>query len=320
MKFTRLRPILLVLLVLLLIAVPLRSEGYVLRLLTTMFTFAVMAEAWNLIGGFTGYADFGNVVFFGLGGYTTGILMTRVNGFPFWVAFIVGGLLCAAFAVLIGMLLLRLRGHYFAIATLGISQAVREVIGNWPNVTGGGTGISLPIPDFENNVFYYIMLALLIAVVALTWWIARGRLGFGLVAIRENELGAEVLGVPTLRYKVSAYALAGFFIGLVGGAHAYWFTFIDPGTIFDVGITVEVIIMAVLGGAGSVAGPLVGAVVLTLLGEVLNAYVPSIHLSVLGVIIVIVVMFIPNGLIEYFGIRRGLSVRSFRARLAQARL
>jgi branched-chain amino acid transport system permease protein len=318
-KLLRGRQAALAVLVLALIAVPFGSSGYILRLLTLLFTFAIMAEAWNLIGGFTGYTDFGSVVFFGLGGYTTGLLMTKLK-LPFPVAWAGGAILCVVFGILIGLLLLRLRGHYFGIATLGVSFAVREVIANWPSVTGGGTGISLPIYDFPNSVFYFIMLGLLILIIALTRWISLNRLGFGLRAIREDEQGAEVLGVNALRYKVTAYALSGLFIGTVGGAYAYWITFIDPGTIFDVGITVEVIIMAVLGGAGSVAGPLVGAFILTIISEVLNAYVPSIHLTVLGVIIVLVVLLIPNGVIEYLGFKRKLSLRSIGATLAQTRV
>jgi branched-chain amino acid transport system permease protein len=313
------RQLALVVLLVALLAVPFGTSGYILRLLTLLFTFAVMAEAWNLIGGFAGYVDFGSVVFFGLGGYTTGLLTTKLK-LPFVAGWLAGAALCTIFAILMGLLLLRLRGHYFAIATLGVSFAVREVIANWPSVTGGGTGISLPIYQFPNSIFYYIMLALLIAIVALTWWISRNRLGFGLRAIRENEEAAEVLGVNTLRYKVTAYALSGFFIGMVGGAYAYWITFIDPTTIFDVGITVEIIIMAVLGGAGSVAGPLAGAFILTVISEVLNAYVPSVHLTVLGVIIVLVVLLIPNGVIEYLGFKRKLSFRSIGATLAQTRV
>ena len=305
--------------VLVLLAVPFAHNSYFLHLLTLMFAFAVMAEAWNLMGGFTGYPDFGLVVFFGLGAYTTGLLMTKQKA-PFPVAFLAGGLLCCAFAILVGLLLLRLRGHYFAIATLGISQAVREIVANWPSVTGGGTGVSLPIPDFENNVFYYIMFGLLVIIVAFTWSISRQRLGFGLLAIREDELAAQVLGVNTLRYKVTAYATSGFFIGLVGGAYAYWVTFIDPDTIFNVGFSVEVIIMAVLGGAGSIAGPLIGAFVLTGVSEVLNAYVPSLHVTVLGAIIVLVVLLIPNGVIEYLGFKRKFTLRSIRSTLAATRI
>jgi branched-chain amino acid transport system permease protein len=129
-----------------------------------------------------------------------------------------------------------------------------------------------------------------------------------------------VLGVNTLRYKVTAYATSGFFIGLVGGAYAYWVTFIDPDTIFNVGFTVEVIIMAVLGGAGSIAGPLVGAFVLTGISEVLNAYVPGLHVTVLGAIIVLVVLLIPNGVIEYLGFKRKFTLRSIRSTLAATRI
>jgi branched-chain amino acid transport system permease protein len=306
-------------LIILLLLVPIPANGYVVRLLTTFFAFAVMASAWNLIGGFAGYADFGNVVFYGIGGYATALLMSKAH-VPFAPAFIAGGLLCALFATLVGLPVLRLRGHYFAIATLGISQAVREVIANWPSLTGGGTGVSLPIADFDNAVFYYIMFALLVIVVAAAWWVSRNRFGYGLVAIRENEQAAQVMGVNALRYKVAAYALAGLFIGMVGGVHAYWFTFIDPGTIFDVGISVQVIIMAVLGGAGTIRGPIAGALILTVIGEILNAYLPNVHLTALGIIIIAVVLLIPRGLDELLPSRGKLPFGSIRARLAQTRV
>jgi branched-chain amino acid transport system permease protein len=201
-----------------------------------------------------------------------------------------------------------------------VSFALREVIANWPSVTGGGTGISLPIYQFPNSVFYYIMLGLLLGILALTRAMSRGRLGFGLIAIRENEQAAEVLGINALRYKVTAYTISGLFIGLTGGAYAYWITFIDPGTVFDVGYTVEIITMVVLGGAGSVAGPLIGAFILTIVSEVLNAYVPSLHLAVLGAIIVLVVLLIPNGVVEYLGFKRRLSFRGIGATLAESRV
>ncbi|HLY64594.1 MAG TPA: branched-chain amino acid ABC transporter permease [Chloroflexota bacterium] len=319
MKAPGISRIVLGLVILALIALPLRSSGYIVHLLTLLFTFAIMAQAWNFIGGFTGYTDFGAVVFFGLGGYATGLLMLKTK-LPFGLAWVAGALICLVFATLMGLLLLRLRGHYFGIATLGTSFGVREVIANWPSLTGGGTGISLPIYHFPNSVFYYIMLALLALIIAFTWRMSRERLGFGLRAIREDEQGAQVLGVNVLQYKVTAYALSGLFIGLVGGAYAYWITFIDPGTVFDVGITVEIIIMAVLGGAGSVAGPLVGAAILTFISEILNAYVPNAHLTVLGAIIVLVVLFIPHGVIEYLGLKRRLSFRAIGATLAETRV
>ncbi len=302
-----------------LLGVPYVSSGYILRLLTTLFTFAVMAEAWNLIGGFTGYADFGVVVFFGLGGYTTALLMVKLHA-PFGLAFLAGGVLCGLFAVLIGLPVLRLRGHYFGIATLGVSQAIREVVSNWTGLTGGGSGVSLPIPDFSNNVFYYMMLGLLLTVLLITWGISRNRFGFGLMAIRENEQAAQVMGVDSLRHKVTAYALSGTLVGLVGGIHAYWISFIDPSTVFDVGITVQTIITVVLGGSGTVFGPMIGAFLLTIISEVLNGYVPSRHVTVLGAIIVVVVLFIPHGTFEYFTRKRRLSWSAVRATLAETRV
>src|SRR5512132_557010 len=227
-------------------AAPGLLSPFLVQFIINLFMLAILAESWNIIGGFTGYASFGNVAFFGIGAYTTGILLTKV-GWPLAAALPAAGLVAMLFAALIGLPILRLRGHYFAIATLGVAETMREVVYN-VEVTGAGTGLVMPIARTP-ALFFYLMLAILVAVTLVNAWLARSRFGYGLVAVREDEDAAAAMGIDTARYKTIAFALSGAFAGLAGGVFAYWITFIDPDAVFRVLMTIQMIIMAVFGGA-----------------------------------------------------------------------
>ncbi|HUZ00713.1 MAG TPA: branched-chain amino acid ABC transporter permease [Thermomicrobiaceae bacterium] len=282
-----------VLVLILLVAVPLNGDDYWVRVLTGIFAVAVMAEGWNIIGGFTGYAAFGQVGWFGLGAYTVGVAMSRW-GWPFWPSLIAAGLLPAVVAALIGVPILRLRGHYFAIATLAFGIALGELANNLRYV-GASSGISLPIgPPFA--FFYYVMLAVLVLAVVATWLIARSRLGYALVAIRENEQAAAVLGVNTALYKTAAFAISALLTGLAGGVQAYWSTSIYAPTVFDITRNVDLIVMALLGGAGTVLGPVVGAFLLDGLNEQLTGAFLQWHAVIFGAVVLLIVLFLPGGL------------------------
>jgi branched-chain amino acid transport system permease protein len=245
--------------VLVLALAPAGLSPFLVQFLINLFMLAALAESWNIIGGFTGYASFGNVAFFGIGAYTTGVLLTAAE-WPFALALPAGGLLAMAFAGLIGMPILRLNGHYFAIATLGVAETMREIVYNL-KITGGGTGLTMPITR-SALPFFYLMLGILTAVTLVNWWISASRFGYGLIAIREDEDAAAAMGINTALYKTAAFALSGLFAGLTGGVFAYWITFIDPEGVFRVIVTIQMIIMAVFGGMGTVVGPLLGALVL----------------------------------------------------------
>ncbi len=302
--------------VVLLAAAPGIVSAFMVQFLINLFMMAILAESWNIIGGFTGYASFGNVAFFGIGAYTTGVLLTRVE-IPFAVALPAAGIVAMLFAAAVGLPILRLKGHYFAIATLGVAETMREVVYNL-EFTGKGTGLVMPIVR-NPLIFFYLMLGILGAVTLVNWWLSASRFGYGLTAIREDEDAAAVMGINTPLYKTVAFALSGFFTGLAGGVYAYWITFIDPEAVFKVIITVQLIIMAVFGGTGTVLGPLLGSLVLSAVSELLATQLVTLADLFNGFIIVLVVLFMPKGLMDLVR-QRGFSLRYFAKNLREYRI
>lgn len=297
-------------------AAPAFASPFLVQFLIHLFTLAALAESWNIIGGFAGYASFGNAAFFGLGAYATGVLM--VSGkMPLAPAVLLGGLAAGIFATLIGTAVLRLKGQYFAIATLGVAEATREAVYNL-KITGGGGGLTLPLIR-SPLPFFYLMLALLLTAVLTNWWIARSRFGFGLIAIREDEDAAAAMGVPTARYKTAAFALSGALTGLVGGVFACWITFISPDEVFKVSWTIRMIILAVFGGAGTALGPLLGAVVLASASELLSTHLETMAELFNGLIVIFVILLMPKGLAETLR-RRELSWRHLARNLKEYRV
>jgi branched-chain amino acid transport system permease protein len=256
---------------------------------------AVLAQGWNIIGGYTGYASFGNSVFYGLGSYGVAISMVQWH-LPFGVGMVFGVVLAVVFAVLLGLPVLRLRGHYFAIATLALSQVMTAIVSN---ISLAGQNIGLVLPPLNNDpLFYELSLGLLVIATLTIFWLTRSRFGFGLIAIRENEEGAAVMGVNTTLYKVLAFALSGVFSALAGGIHAYWITFLDPASAFDISLNVKMIIMAVFGGPGTILGPIIGALSLSAISEFLSSEVTSIAGLFFGIVIVVAVVLMPRGLAD----------------------
>ena len=233
-------------------AVPWFGSDVLIQFGINALLLAVLAQGWNIIGGYTGYASFGNSVFYGLGSYGVAIAMVQWE-LPFAAGLVFGAVLAVTFAVLLGVPVLRLRGHYFAIATLALAQVMIAIVSN---VELAGRNVGLVLPPLNNDpLFYELALALLVVATLSIYWLTRSRFGFGLIAIRENEEGAAVMGINTTLYKVLAFALSAVFSALAGGIHAYWITFIDPESAFDISLNVKMIIMAVFGGAGTVLGP-----------------------------------------------------------------
>lgn len=256
---------------------------------------AVLAQGWNIIGGYTGYASFGNSVFYGLGSYGVAIAMVQWH-LPFGVGLVFGVALAVAFALLLGVPVLRLRGHYFAIATLALAGVMAAIVSNVP-LAGQNIGLVLP-PLNDDRLFYGLALGLMLISTGVVYWLTRSRFGFGLIAIRENEDGAAVMGVNTTLYKVMAFTLSGVLSSLAGGIHAYWITFLDPESAFDIGLNVKMIIMAVFGGAGTVLGPVIGAFTLSAISEWLSSEVTSIATLFFGAVIIAAVVLMPHGLMD----------------------
>ncbi|GAB2911040.1 branched-chain amino acid ABC transporter permease [Paralcaligenes sp. KSB-10] len=289
------RAILLVAVIIALVLLPKYGSDVVIQFGISTLLLAVLAQGWNIIGGYTGYASFGNSVFYGLGSYGVGIAMVQWHlPFAFGMAF--GVILAVIFALCLGLPVLRLKGHYFAIATLALAQVMIAIVSN---VKIAGQNIGLVLPPLNNDpLFYELSLGLLILVTLTIYWLTRSRFGFGLIAIRENEEGAVVMGVDTTRYKIMAFALAGIFSALAGGIHAYWITFLDPESAFDITLNVKMIIMAVFGGPGTILGPIVGSFILSAISEVLSSEVTSIAGLFFGAVIVVAVVLMPRGLAD----------------------
>jgi branched-chain amino acid transport system permease protein len=283
--------------------------NYWIRVLTTIFMFGVLASATNVIAGYTGYPAFGNVVFFGLGAYTTALVMAGFRA-PFWLGLGPGALICCLYAVVIGFPILRLRGHYFAIATLGMNEATRAIIENL-GFTGGGMGLSLPLlkgdVEIVNRYFYFLMLGLLVGTLGVSFWLSRTRFGYGCRAIRFDEEAAASCGVPTTRFKIVAWVLSALFTGMAGAAYAHWVGYVEPPVVFDMAIAVKMFVMMLLGGSGTVFGPLLGAFLIELVGLVAWTQFLNYHTAALGLIVIAVVIFVPGGLMSLS--RRSWSVR-----------
>lgn len=278
---------------------PLSGDSYWLRLGTTLMMYCVLAVSWNFIGGMAGYPSFASAAFFGLGAYSGAV--AQKLGVPMALAWGLAGLMALAFAAALGVALLRLRGHYFAIASLVVVEVLRELVNAATDLTGGGMGLNLPIPRMASvqaqaTFFFYAMLALAALAFATMLWVGHSRLGFGLRCIQQNESAADMLGVNTTRYKVVAFMLSGVFVGVSGAIYASWVYYIEPPDVFDVLYSVKAIVIVLLGGAGSVFGPLVGSALFFSLEELVWRNYLQIHTGVLGLLIVLLVLFLPKGL------------------------
>lgn len=279
--------------------------GGQLRAISTVLMFIALSQAWNIIGGFTGYASFGQVVFFGMGGYLSAVVMLKYH-FSFWLAMPLSGVFAAIFAILIGQPLLKLKGHYFAIATLGVAEAMREVVINLPDLTGGGAGISVPISGklakteyLGDSGFFLVFLGLAIFALCVGITVSRNKFGYGLRAIHQNEEAAAAVGINTVHSKVLAYSISAFITGMVGSCYVFQQVTIFPERLFDVHITVLMILMVVIGGSGTILGPLLGAIGLQFISEYLRENFTNLHTFILGGIIIAAVILIPQGAVNF---------------------
>lgn len=301
----------------LLAVVPFLGDGVLIQYGINTLLLAVLAQSWNILGGFTGYASFGNSTFYGLGTYGTAIAMAQF-GLPFWMGLILGAILAMLCALLVGLPILRLRGPYFAIATLGLSAALSALVANL-DIAGRNIGLILPLTR-NDTLFYEGALALLLAATLTVAWISTSRFGMGLIAIREDEDAAAVMGVNTTMYKIIALVLASLFTAIAGGIHAYWITFIDPSSAFDSTLNVRMVIMTVFGGPGTVLGPVIGGFILSTVYDVLSNSISTAAALFFGVVIILAVIFMPKGLVDLgWGFRR-IGWRYFLETIRQYRL
>jgi ABC-type branched-subunit amino acid transport system ATPase component/ABC-type branched-subunit amino acid transport system permease subunit len=286
-----------------LIVYPLIShDAYWQNVLFLCLLFAVLATGWNMVSGYTGYASLGQGAFLGFGAYCTALLAIHTGASVWWFV-PVGGLFAAFVAALLGLVSMRTRGHAFVIMTIALIYIAQLVAQNWASLTQGSTGLTLPITswprEWQNTPFYYVMLLLLVLSVALSWAIRRTKFGMGLIAIREDEGKAVAIGVNGPIYKILAFVASAVFVGMAGGVYAYALTFIDPSGMFDILFSVQLVLAALIGGRGTLWGPVIGGFAIELLDEGTNNVLGGTewHVVVFGVLMVLVVLFLPRGLL-----------------------
>lgn len=300
-------PLVLVLLAILTIVPQLTGNATLREELFLVFMLVTLASSVNIIMGYTGYVSFGHIVFFGLGGYFAFYLMQQ-QGWHFLAALVAAALPSAAIAFLIGTAILRLRGAYFALATVGINEATRVVFNNW-ELFGGAVGMFFNFSVYAQyggvaaarDLGYYAMAATAMATIAASYAIKRSKFGLSLMAIREDQDVAMVVGIDPARAKVFAYVISAIFPALAGATFFFRNGIIEPGHAFELQRSIESLVMVVLGGIGTVAGPIVGAAVYEWLRGFLitNPTLANFQLFLAGLLLLIVVLFVSSGLVGW---------------------
>ena len=280
-------------------ALPFVADDYLVGVGLALLMWLALTESWCVLSKMTGYVSLGSVVFYGLGATLVVVTWQKV---PLWVAVPAAGLVAAAFAAIVGGPVLRVRGPYFVILTYGLAELVKYSIVAAESAAGTASRILFGAPDLVT--IYFAMFALAVAATVLLSWVSGSRFGHGLRSLRENEEAAETLGVPVVRYKLAAFVLSAAIPGMVGGVMALRSTYFVVGQVFDPMLSVTVIAMAVLGGGDDTRGPLLGVVFLALLSELLWARAPLLYMVLLGVILFVFVLLVPNGLVGLFDGRK----------------
>lgn len=295
------------------IFVPIIADGniYVYSVFTIIFVNVMFGQAWNILGGFAGQISFGHAMFFGIGAYV-GMIIVMNTELDMFVALIVGGLVSGLFSLGVGALIFRLTGPYFGLSTLAIAEMVRIVAMNWKSVTNGGEGIMmtkklefLGAQVSTKQEYFFLALGLAFIVTLFCYFLTRSKVGYGFIAIRENQDAAEAMGLNTNLYKAYALFSSAFLAGLTGAFFGFYNKFLDPHMVFEVHTSVSMIFVTVIGGIGTVIGPFIGAFVVVGLEEglkgmdILRSF-PSLYLIIYGALIMAVILYLPGGLVDGF--------------------
>ena len=297
--------------VLVLLALPAVLNGYAVTIFILIFFYGFLGQAWNLVGGYTGQLSVGHAAFVGIGGYTAAMLSIE-NGITPWIGMFIGGALAAVLGAVIAYLGFRfgLRGFYFVLLTVAFAEVCRILVSNIDAV-GGALGLYITFTgnprqfQFQDQrAYYYIALGFMLLATGVVAAIERRRFGIYLTAIREDEEACQALGVNTFRYKMLAMLVSSFLTGLGGTFYAFYLFSLQPNTMFGIPLSVEIIIRPIVGGAGTLAGPILGSFILTPLGELSRVYFGQggwhgLHLIVYGLLLVAVVLFLPQGAYPY---------------------
>ena len=289
-----------------LIVLPLVSSPFGQHVMILTLLFAMCGVAWNVMGGYAGMFSFGQASFFGIGAYTSSFLLLTFRVSP-WIGLAAGGIISSLLAAAIGYPCSKLRGHYFAIASIAFAEIVRIVFTNWQMV-GAAEGLTIPMLKeslahfmFHSSKlpYYYIMLAFLLLAVAVCHWVSTSKMGYYFRAIKESHEIAQVLGVDVVRYRLYAIMISAFLTSMAGTFYAQYILYIDPDSVMILPISVQIVLVAMLGGANTVLGPVVGAAVLVPLSEYSRAWLgykgTGMDLIIYGTLITLISMYQPNG-------------------------
>ena len=286
------------------------KDQFYLDTFILIFLWAALGGAWNIVGGYAGQLSLGHSVFYGIGAYTTSILFIHAGMIPWW-GMLVGALLSSFVALFIGLISIRLKGPFFALATIAIVEVAHILAINLRGITKGAEGLSIPFRAgiqylmFANRWMYvYAALVLMMIVYGVTVCIEKSTLGYYLIALREDNDAAESVGVPTLKAKLIAFCISAFLTSLCGSFYALYINYIDPYNTFSPIFSVEIALIAIIGGMGTSVGPILGSFLLTPLGQVLRASMGGgqvgLYMVIYGGILIIVVLFLPHGLVKEF--------------------
>ena len=282
-----------------------------------VFMFGMMAVAWNIMGGYAGMFSFGQVAFFGIGAYTSSFLLITYQVNP-WVGLIIGGLIAALVGLAIGYPCSNLRGHYFAIASIAFGEIVRTLFTNW-KLIGAAEGLTLPMLDesFKNFIFhssklpyYYIMLVFLLLSLLVCYFVATSKMGYYFRAIKESHDVARVLGINVVWYRLIAIMISAFLTAMAGTFYAQYILYLDPDSVLILPISVQIVLISMLGGAGSILGPVIGAVILMPVSEVTRVMLghkgTGIDMMIYGALITVISVYQPKGV---WGLLTGIAKR-----------
>jgi branched-chain amino acid transport system permease protein len=286
------------------------KSSYVLHMVIMIVLFACLGEAWNVIGGYAGQLSLGHAVFFGLGSYASTLLYLRMGVSP-WIGCIVGMGLAVLLSIIIGAASFRLKGPYFALVTLAFAEVVLIITQIWGSFTSGALGLAIPtIGDswiqfqFSSKaVYFYVVLAIMVFEIMMTNRIERSKLGYYLIAIREEEIAASCLGIGVFKYKLRSLIISAVFTSLLGSFYAQYMRFIHPHSVFGFDISLQIILVSLVGGPGTVYGPIIGAFIMIPLSEVIRAFFGGgrfmgLHYMIYGLVLVLVVLFLPGGIVR----------------------
>lgn len=285
-------------------------ERYAQHVLILILLYVTLGSAWNILGGFAGQLSIGHAAFFGIGAYSAAIVASKSSLSPWW-AVLIGPAVVVPIALVIGWICFRLRGPYFTLATIAAAEMVRLVALNWRELTAGAVGVVIRPSLFAGTSklpYYYVILIIAAGTVTLCYWISGSKLGHLLVAIREDQETAESIGVDTTKYKLISLAISAALTALAGAFYANYFLFVDPTVVLPLALSVEIVLIGIIGGLGTVWGPVLGAVLLKLSAEIFRKQFQDASLLIYGLLLVVVILFMPGGLIG--GARRLFRKRS----------